>query len=67
MRATIGECPADPIDAPGQMWRDYRVFDKDGGYHSQHSAGSETFDEVINRLVSGYDGNVVVKEEHEDA
>lgn len=62
LRATVSEQPADPIDAPGRMWRDYRIFDEQGRYDSQHSAGGRSFDELVEWLWKSYDGIVVVKE-----
>ncbi len=61
LRATVGEEPADPVDAPGEMWRDYRIFDEHGDYWSQHSCGEDSFDDTVERLKNGYTGDVVVK------
>lgn len=61
LRATASESPADPVDAPGEMWRDYRIFDEKGKYSSQHSAGDRLFEETVEWLRSSYSGKVEVK------
>lgn len=61
LRATASEQPGDPEDAPGEMWRDYRIFDDQGRYSSQHSAGQQTFEDTLKWLAEDYEGEVVVE------
>ncbi len=59
LRATASESPADPDDAPGEMWRDYRIFDEYGEYHSQHNGCRFTFDELVEHLTKNYTGETL--------
>lgn len=53
-RATVSESPADPVDAPGEAWKDYRIFDEKGDYLSQHSCDTQSIEKKVCELIKHY-------------